>query len=72
MIKRKYKKKKVQIQEPYYVVVNKHGEVFAGILGGYPNWSTNWDEAKPLHYSNTKYLRQENTNVELILETEFK
>ena len=67
---RKTKKQKEE-KQPFYIVLNKDGEVFVGLLGGQFIWSTNWDEAKPLLYSNTKYLKQENSKLELILETEF-
>jgi hypothetical protein len=67
---RKTKKQKEE-KQPFYIVLNKNGEVFIGLLGGQPVWSPNWDEAKPLPYSNTKYLRQYNTGIELIDEKQF-
>jgi hypothetical protein len=67
---RKIKKQKEE-KQPFYIVLNKNGEVFVGLLGGQSVWSANWDEAKPLPYSNTKYLRQQNTGIELIDEKQF-
>ena len=64
------RKKKEQINEPYYLVFNKQGEVFTGLYRGQFMWSNDWDEAKPLKYSNTKYIREFTTGTELILETE--
>lgn len=64
------RKKKEQINEPYYLVFNKQGEVFTGLYGGQFMWSNDWDEAKPLKYSNTKYIREFISGIELILETE--
>jgi hypothetical protein len=66
--KRRYKK-----SEPYpqmYVVLNRHGEVYAGMLKGQLQWSYNWSEAKPLHIENTTKLVQENLGSELIKEEE--
>ena len=66
--KRRYKK-----SEPYpqmYVVLNRHGEVYAGMLRGQLQWSYNWSEAKPLHIENTTKLVQENLGSELIKEEE--
>ena len=67
---RKTKKQKEE-KQPFYIVLNKDGEVFVCLLGGQSVWSANWDEAKPLPYSNTKYLRQQNTGIELIDEKQF-
>lgn len=53
-----------------YVVLNKHGEVYAGMLKGQLQWSYNWNEAKPLHVENTTKLLQENFGAELIKEEE--
>jgi hypothetical protein len=52
-----------------YVVVNKHGEIFTGLKGGYPEYSSDWAQAKPLFIENTKHLLREN-GTELIKESE--
>lgn len=36
-----------------YVVVNKHGEVYAGMIQGDLQWSYDWNQAKPLYKQNT-------------------
>jgi hypothetical protein len=66
MIKRQKEEK-----QQFYVVLNQNGEVFSGLLGGYPNWSFNWDEAKPLGYTNTSILKRYDSKIELIKEEEF-
>jgi hypothetical protein len=64
-------RKQKEEKQQFYIVLNKDGEVFVGLLGGQSVWSSNWDEAKPLPYSNTKYLRQQNKEIELIDEKQF-
>jgi hypothetical protein len=55
--------------EEMYIVVNQNGEVFAGLKGGYPHYSNDWSQAKPLYKENTTLLlRDEKT--ELIKESE--
>ena len=53
-----------------YVVVNKHGEVFTGLIKGYTQWSYDWFQAKPLFKENTSRLLEENVGAELIKEEE--
>ena len=66
-------KKKHQIDNtPMYVIMNKNGEVFAGLLSGYPQWSSDWSNAKPLYRENTSFICNSNPNqYELINENEF-
>lgn len=66
--RRQYKKSKDYPQ--MYVVVNRHGEVYAGMAKGQLQWSYNWFEAKPLHVENTTKLLQEHMGAELIKEEE--
>lgn len=40
------KLKKIKNQE--FVIVNELAQVFCGLKSGYPNFSENWDKAKPL------------------------
>lgn len=61
--------KKTPPQPDMYVVINQDGEVFIGLKGGYPAYSSNWSQAKPLFIENTKYLLREKGN-ELIKESE--
>jgi len=53
----------------FYVVVNQDGEVFIGLKSGYPMYSNDWSQAKPLSIENTKYLLREH-GTELIKESE--
>ena len=42
-------RKKIKIpKKPEFIVINEYAEVFIGLRGGYPEFSNNWDEAKPL------------------------
>jgi hypothetical protein len=52
-----------------YVIINQNGEVFTGLKKGYPEYSWDWSQAKPLFIENTKYLLRE-TGTELIKESE--
>jgi len=66
--RRQYKKSK-----PYpsmYVVINKEGEVYTGLIRGNINWSYNWSEAKPLFKESTTWLLKHNPGAELINEKE--
>jgi hypothetical protein len=66
------RKKRQIFDTPMYVIVNKNGEVFAGLLSGYPQWSSNWNNAKPLPRENTTFICDSNPNhYELINENEF-
>lgn len=67
MTKRSYKK--TPPSPDRYVVVNQMGEVFIGLKRGYPEYSPNWEEAKPLFITNTTYLLREQ-GTELIKESE--
>jgi hypothetical protein len=53
-----------------YVVINREGEVFTGLIRGYTQWSYDWKSAKPLHVENTTRLLEENIGAELIKEEE--
>jgi hypothetical protein len=52
------KKKKPPKVREFIVVTNKE-EVFCGLKKGYPNFSPNWNEAKPLQNpTQLRYIRQ--------------
>ena len=53
-----------------YVVINREGEVFTGLIRGYTQWSYDWKSAKPLYVENTTRLLEENIGAELIKEEE--
>ena len=53
-----------------FVIINREGEVYTGLLNGYTQWSYDWKQAKPLHVENTTRLLEENMGAELINEEE--
>jgi hypothetical protein len=63
------RKRNKPVQEETYVVVNKDGQAFIGLKGGYPEYSDDWSEAKPLFMENTEMLLREH-GTELIKESE--
>jgi hypothetical protein len=63
------RKRNKPVQEEQFVVVNKNGQVFTGLKGGYPDYSDDWSEAKPLFINNTELLLRE-YGTELIKESE--
>jgi hypothetical protein len=56
MIRKRHK----PIQQETFVVINRDGQAFIGLQGGYPVYSDDWSEAKPLHEENTYHLLREN------------
>jgi hypothetical protein len=54
------RKRNKPVKEDSFVVVNKDGQAFIGLQGGYPVYSDDWYEAKPLHKDNTYHLLREN------------
>jgi hypothetical protein len=55
MIRKRHK----PVQQETYVVVDKEGRAFIGLKGGYPDYSDDWSEAKPLFMDNTAMLLRE-------------
>ena len=55
MIRKRHK----PVQQETYVVVNRDGQAFMGLQGGYPVYSEDWSEAKPLFIDNTEMLLRE-------------
>jgi hypothetical protein len=66
--RRQYKKSKPSA--PMFVVVNREGEIYTGLHGGYTQWSYNWDHAKPLFEESTSWLLKRNTGAEIINQEE--
>jgi hypothetical protein len=62
--------KRLISEKPMYVVINREGEVYTGLIRGYTQWSYNWQQAKPLYVENTSILLEENRGAELINEEE--
>ncbi len=56
---RTIRKRNKPVQQETYVVVNRDGQAFMGLQGGYPVYSDNWSEAKPLFIDNTAMLLRE-------------
>lgn len=63
------RKRNKPVQEEQYVVVDKNGKAFTGLKGGYPEYSDDWSQAKPLFIENTEMLLREN-GTELIKKSE--
>lgn len=64
------KREKVPPPQLFYVL-NELGEVYSGMLRGKFKYSSNWEEGKPVHLEGTRYLRRENSKIELVKEEEF-
>lgn len=63
------RKRNKPVQEERFVVVNKDGQVFMGLMGGYPEYTDDWSKAKPLFINNTEILLRDK-GTELIKESE--
>jgi hypothetical protein len=52
-------KKLREPKEPEFIVLNEYCQVFCGLRGGYPEFSDNLDEARPLtnmnQFKNVQY-----------------
>jgi hypothetical protein len=35
-------------EHPEFIIINEDAQVYSGLIKGYPSFSDNWDEAKPL------------------------
>jgi len=64
-------RRKDEVPQPFYVVMNQNGQVYVGLKGGKPEYSDRWSDYKPLHECNTALLRFLNPKIELIKEEEF-
>jgi hypothetical protein len=63
------RKRNKPVREDNFIVVNKDGQAFIGLQGGYPVYSDDWSEAKPLFMDNTEMLLREK-GTELVKESE--
>ena len=54
------------MQAKYYIVVNKEGEAYAGMVKGSLTWTSDWDQAKKLHKENTTVLLAHLNETELL------
>jgi len=52
-------KKKRKQKEPEFILLNELAQVFCGLLGGYPDFSDDFDSAKPLvRYEQVRMIQQ--------------
>jgi hypothetical protein len=52
-------KKKRKQKEPEFILLNELAQVFCGLIGGYPEFSDNFDLAKPLvRYEQVRMIQQ--------------
>ena len=54
------------MQAKYYIMVNKQGEAYAGMVQGTPSWTHDWDLAKKLQRENTTVLQRHHPELELL------
>jgi hypothetical protein len=52
-------------KEPEFIVLNEYAQVFSGLRGGYPEFSDDWDKAKPLWNANQVKNIQHGTNYKI-------
>lgn len=52
-------------QEPQFIVLNEYAQVFCGLQDGYPAFSDNLDEAKPLENDSQVKTIQRGTSFKL-------
>lgn len=64
-MKRLLNKKNQEPKLPEFVVLNEYAQVFCGLIGGYPSFSDNIDEAKPLVRDEQIRMIQYGTNFKL-------
>jgi hypothetical protein len=58
-------KKLVEKPEQPFILLNEAAQVFCGLQGGYPAFSDNFEEAKPLHRDSQVRLIQQGTSFKL-------
>jgi hypothetical protein len=58
-------KKLVEKPEPAFILLNEAAQVFCGLQGGYPVFSDELGEAKPLHRDSQIRLIQQGTSFKL-------
>jgi hypothetical protein len=61
-------KKKRKQKEPEFILLNELAQVFCGLLGGYPNFSDDFDSAKPLNNLEQVKMIQKGTLFKLEIE----
>jgi len=43
------RKKIIKEKQPQFIIVNEFAQVFCELLSGYPNFTDDWNKAKPLN-----------------------
>jgi hypothetical protein len=61
-------KKKRSPKEPEFIVLNELAQVFCGLRGGYPDFSDDFDSAKPLNNLEQVRMIQKGTSFKLEIE----
>ena len=61
-------KKKREPKIPEFIVLNELAQVFCGLRGGYPEFSDNFDSAKPLYNKEQVRMIQQGTSFKLEIE----
>jgi hypothetical protein len=54
------------MKDKYYLIVNKEGEAYAGMVQGFLVWTHNWAEGKALYRENTSRILKLNPGTELL------
>jgi len=58
-------KKLAEKPEPAFIILNEAAQVYCGLQGGYPAFSDDFNEAKPLHRDSQVRLIQQGTSFKL-------
>lgn len=61
-------KKKREPKIPEFIVLNELAQVFCGLIGGYPEFSDDFNSAKPLNNLEQVRLIQQGTSYKLEIE----
>jgi hypothetical protein len=58
-------KKLAEKPEPAFIILNEAAQVYCGLKGGYPAFSDNLEDAKPLHRDSQVRIIQQGTSFQL-------
>ena len=58
-------KKLAEKPEPAFILFNEAAQVYCGLQGGYPAFSNNLEDAKPLHRDSQIRMIQQGTSFQL-------
>ena len=54
------------MQTKYYIIVNKEGEAYAGMVQGSLTWTPDWNQAKKLLEENTDRILNHHPETEVL------